>query len=149
MRHGLLQASFIPALEQRDLRDLTRYHTRLVQERRREVNRVQGVLERANIKLAAVATDIMGVSARALVAALVEGRADPATMAELAKRRMRSKIPLLERALTELGRDHHLSRLPAGTPILGQHRCPQAAPDHVAETGRSLERPPARSRTSR
>jgi transposase len=107
MRHGLLQASFIPPLEQRDLRDLTRYRTKLVQERSREVNRVQGVLERANIKLAAVATDIMGVSARAILAALVEGRADPATMAELAKRRMRSKIPLLEQALTGLVRDHH------------------------------------------
>ncbi len=107
MRHGLLQASFIPALEQRDVRDLTRDRTRLVQERSREVNRVQGVLERANIKLAAVATDIMGVSARAILAALVEGRADPATMAELAKRRMRSKMPLLEQALTGLVRDHH------------------------------------------
>jgi transposase len=107
MRYGLLRASFIPPREQRDLRDLTRYRTKLVQERSREVNRVQGVLERANIKLAAVATDIMGVSARAILAALVEGRADPATMAELAKRRMRSKIPLLEQALTGLVRDHH------------------------------------------
>jgi transposase len=107
MRYGLLRASFIPPLEQRDLRDLTRYRTKLVQEHSREVNRVQGVLERANIKLAAVATDIMGVSARAILAALVEGRADPATMAELAKRRMRSKIPLLEQALTGLVRDHH------------------------------------------
>jgi hypothetical protein len=107
MRYGLLQASFIPPIEQRDLRDLTRYRTKLVQERSREVNRVQGVLERANIKLAAVATDIMGVSARAILAALVEGRADPATMAELAKRRMRSKIPMLEQALTGLVRDHH------------------------------------------
>jgi transposase len=107
MRHGLLRASFIPPLAQRDLRDLTRYRTRLVQERSREVTRVQGVLERANIKLAAVATDIMGVSARAILAALVEGRADPATMAELAKRRMRRKIPLLEQALTGLVRDHH------------------------------------------
>ena len=68
---------------------------------------MQGVLERANIKLASVATDIMGVSARAILTALVEGRADPATMAELAKRRMRSKIPLLEQALTGLVRDHH------------------------------------------
>jgi transposase len=96
MRYGLLRASFIPPREQRDLRDLTRDRTQLVQERRREVYRVQGVLERANIKLAAVATDIMGVSARAILAALVEGRADPATMAELAKRRMRRKMPLLE-----------------------------------------------------
>jgi transposase len=107
MRYGLLRASFIPPLAQRDLRDLTRYRTKLVQEHSREVNRVQGVLERANIKLASVATDIMGVSARAILAALVEGRADPATMAELAKRRMRSKIPLLEQALTGLVRDHH------------------------------------------
>src|SRR5918995_2666341 len=107
MRYGLLQASFIPPQGQRELRELTRDRTKLVQERRREVNRVQGVLERANIKVAAVATDIMGVSARAILAALVEGRADPAAMAELAKRRMRSKIPLLEQALTGLVRDHH------------------------------------------
>jgi transposase len=107
MRHGLLQASFIPAREQRDSRDLTRYRTRLVQDRSREVNRVQGVLARANIKLAAVAPDIMGVSARASLAALVGGRADPATTAGSAKRRMRSKMPLLEQALTGLVRDHH------------------------------------------
>jgi transposase len=107
MRYGLLQASFMPPQGQRDLRDLTRYRTTLVQERSREVNRVQGGLERANIKLAAVATDIMGVSGRALLAALVEWRADPATMAELAKGRMRTKIPLLEQALTGLVRDHH------------------------------------------
>jgi transposase len=88
MRYGLLRASFIPPLEQRDWRDLTRDRTTLVQEHRREVNQVQGVLEQANIKLAPVATDIMGVSARAILAALVEGRADPAAMAELAKRRM-------------------------------------------------------------
>jgi transposase len=107
MRHGLLQASFIPPAEQRDLRDLTRYRTKLVQERSREVNRVQGVLERANIKLASVASDIMGVSGRAMLAALIDGRADPATMAELAKGRLRSKIPVLEQALTGLVRDHH------------------------------------------
>lgn len=107
MRHGLLQASFIPPAEQRDLRDLTRYRTKLVQERTREVNRVQGVLERANIKLASVASDIMGVSGRAMLAALIDGRTDPATMAELAQGRLRSKIPVLEQALTGLVRDHH------------------------------------------
>ena len=95
MRYGLLQASVIPPQGQRDVRDLTRYRTKLVQERSREVNRVQGVLERANIKLAAVATDIMGVSGRAILAALLEGHAEAAVMAELAKRRMRIKIPLL------------------------------------------------------
>src|SRR5262245_5627732 len=107
MRFGLLQASFIPPKGQRDVRDLTRYRTKLVQERVREVNRVQGVLERANIKLASVITDVLGVSGRAMLEALIAGRADPATMAELAKRRMRSKIPLLEQALTGVVRDHH------------------------------------------
>src|SRR5207245_5142078 len=107
MRFGLLQASFIPPKGQRDLRDLTRYRTKLVQERVREVNRVQGVLERANIKLASVIADIMGVSGRAMLEALIAGRADPATMAALAKRRMRSKIPVLEQALTGTVRDHH------------------------------------------
>jgi transposase len=107
MRHGLLQASFIPPVAPRDLRDLTRYRTKLVQERRREVNRVQGVLERANIKLAAVATDLMGLSGRAILRALVDGRADPATMAELAHGRMRRTLPLLEQALTGLVRAHH------------------------------------------
>ena len=107
MRYGLLQASFIPPQGQRDLRDLTRYRTKLVQERSREVNRVQGVLERANIKLASVATDIMGVSGRAMLEALIAGRVDAATMAELARGRMRTKIPVLEQALTGLVREHH------------------------------------------
>jgi transposase len=107
LRHGLLQASFIPPAEQRDLRELTRDRTKLVQERSREVNRVQGVLARANIKLASVASDIMGVSGRAILAALSEGRAAPAAMAELAKGRLRSKLPVLEQALTGLVREHH------------------------------------------
>lgn len=107
LRYGLLQASFMPPAGQRDLRDLTRYRTKLVQERSREVNRVQGVLERANIKLASVASDVMGVSGRAMLDALIAGRADPATMAALARGRMRSKIPALEQALTGVVRDHH------------------------------------------
>jgi transposase len=89
------------------LRARTRDRTELVQEPSREVNRVQGVLERANLTLASVATDSMGVSARAILAALVEGQADPATMAERAKRRMRSTIPRLEQAWTGLLRDQH------------------------------------------
>lgn len=91
----------------RDLRDLTRDWTTLVQERTREVNRVQGVLERASIKLASVATDMMGVSGRAILEALITGRADPADLAMAAKGRMRSKIPVLAQALTALTRDHH------------------------------------------
>jgi len=107
MRYGLLQASFIPPAGHRDLRDLARYRTKLVQERSREVNRVQGVLERANIKLASVASDIMGVSARAMLESLIAGRTDPATMAALARGRLRSKMPLLEQALTGVVRPHH------------------------------------------
>jgi transposase len=73
LRSGWLQASVIPPAEQRDRRDLTRYRATLVQERSREVNRVQGVLERAHIKIASVASDIMGVSGRAILAALIDG----------------------------------------------------------------------------
>ena len=107
MRFGLLQASFIPPKGQRDLRDLTRYRTKLVQAQVREANRVQGVLERVNITLASVISDIMGVSGRAMLEALIAGRVDPATMAALAKRRMRTKISLLKQALTGIVHDHH------------------------------------------
>ena len=99
LRHGLLHASFIPERPQRELRELTRYRASLVHERAAEVNRVQKVLEGANIKLAAVATDIMGVSGRDMLAALIEGTADAATMAQFARGRMREKIPQLEQAL--------------------------------------------------
>ena len=94
----------MPPAGQRDVREMTRYRTTWVPERSREVNRVHGVLERAKIKLASVATDILGVSGRAIVAAVVEGRADPATMAARAQRRRRSQMPLLEQALTGLVR---------------------------------------------
>lgn len=107
MRYGFLQASCIPPVAQRDRRDLTRYRTKLVQERAREVNRGQGVLERANIKLASVASDVLGVSGRAMREALIAGQADLAPMAALAKRRMRSQSPALEQALTGRVRDHH------------------------------------------
>jgi transposase len=102
LRYGLLQASFIPPQGQRDLRDLTRYRTTLVQERSREVNRIQGVLERANIKLASMATDIMGVSGRAILAALIAGRAAPETMAELAI----GLVPAPGRAVGQEAGDH-------------------------------------------
>jgi transposase len=105
--HGLLTASFIPPRPQRALRDLTRYRTKLIQERTRVVNRVQKVLEGANIKLASVATDVMGVSARAMLEELAAGQTDPRLMAELAKGRMRNKIPQLEKALTGLVNPHH------------------------------------------
>lgn len=107
LQHGLLRASFIPPAPQRDLRDLTRYRTKLVQERARVVNRVQKVLESANIKLSSVAKDILGVSARAMLEALVTGESNPKIMAQLARTRLRKKIPELEKALTGLVRDHH------------------------------------------
>jgi transposase len=105
--HGLLTASFIPPRPQRALRDLTRYRTKLVQERTRVVNRVQKLLEGANIKLASVATDVMGVSARAMLEEIAAGQTDPRQMAELARGRMRNKIPELEKALTGLVGPHH------------------------------------------
>ena len=96
--YGLLKPSFIPAKPQRDLRDLTRYRTKLVQERARVVNRVQKLLENANIKLASVASDVLGVSGRRMLMALVDGESDPAVMAELSKGRLRNKIPQLRKA---------------------------------------------------
>jgi len=105
--HGLLKASFVPPKPQRALRDLTRYRTTLIQERARVVNRVQKVLEGANIKLAAVASDILGVSARAMLEEIVAGATDPTTLAALARGRLRNKIPELERALTGRVGDHH------------------------------------------
>lgn len=107
LQHGLLTASFIPNQAQRDLRDLTRTRTTLIDERSRTVLRLQKVLEDANVKLAGVASDIMGVSARQMLDALVAGTSDPATMAELAKGRLRTKRAALERALTGHMRDHH------------------------------------------
>lgn len=99
MQHGLLRPSFVPPAPQRALRDLTRHRSSFVQGRAALVNRVQKVLEGANIKLACVASDVMGVSARAMLDALVAGEEDPALLAELAKGRMRPKRDLLERAL--------------------------------------------------
>ena len=107
LQHGLLKGSFVPDSSQRQLRDLTRYRTSLVREHSRAVNRLQKVLEDANIKLAAVASDIMGVSARAMLEALVAGQTDPAVLADLAKKRLREKIPELQQALAGRVAPHH------------------------------------------
>jgi transposase len=106
LRHGLLTASFVPGRPQRELRELTRYRTSLVRERTAEANRLQKTLEGANIKLAAVATDILGVSGRQMLAALVAGTEDAAALAELAKGRLREKLPELRRALQGRFGDH-------------------------------------------
>lgn len=99
LRHGLLRASFVPPLGQRELRDLTRARSTFVRTRATLVNRVHKVLEGANIKLGSVASDVMGVSGRAMLAALVEGQSSPLEMAELARGRMRDKRDLLAKAL--------------------------------------------------
>lgn len=107
LQHGLLKASYIPPVEQRDLRDLIRYRTSLIQERTREVNRVQKVLEDANIKLASVASNVMGVSGREMLEQIIAGQDDPTRLAQLARGVLRKKIAELERALTGRIRDSH------------------------------------------
>jgi transposase len=107
LQHGLLSASFIPPPPIRELRDLTRQRAEVVRDRAAVANRIQKVLEDANIKLASVATDVLGVSGRAMLRALIAGREDPAELAELAQRRLRGKIPELRLALHGRVTDHH------------------------------------------
>lgn len=107
MQHGLLQRSFIPDRQQRELRELARYRLSLVQERSRFANRLQKVLEDTNIKLAAVATDMQGVSAQAMLRALIQGETDPNVLASMAKGRMRKKQDELARALVGQLTEHH------------------------------------------
>jgi len=99
LRHGLLRASFIPNRDQRDLRELTRYRTQLIHTRASEVNRLQKTLEAANIKLAAVLTDVTGVSGQRILDALVQGRTDPEQLADLAHWRAQKKRAELEQAV--------------------------------------------------
>src|SRR5262245_2088245 len=93
LRHGLLHASFVPDRPQRELRELTRYRTTLIRERAAEANRLQKTLEGANSKLGSVATDVLGVSGRHMLAALVAGTSDPTSLAELARGKLRDKLP--------------------------------------------------------
>ena len=104
---GLLRASFVPPEPIRQLRDLTRYRSTLAVERTREAQRLEKELEDAGIKLSSVATDILGVSGRAMLAALIAGHDDAAALADMAKGRMRSKIPALVEALTGNFGEHH------------------------------------------
>jgi transposase len=104
---GLLKASFVPPPEIRDLRDLTRYRGQQVGDRAQEVNRLHKVLEDAGVKLSTVASDVLGASGRAMLSALVEGTTDPVVLADLARGRLRQKLPLLQRALEGKFRPHH------------------------------------------
>jgi transposase len=107
LQHGLLKGSFIPLTEQRELRELTRHRTNLVEDRARVVNRLQKTLEDTNLKLGDVATDITGKSARAILTAMLDGQTDPTILAELARGRMRAKRAELEQALVGVIKPHH------------------------------------------
>lgn len=104
---GLLRSSLVPPQPIRDLRDLTRYRKRQIEDRAQEVNRLVRLLEDAGLKLASVASDVMGVSGRAMMAALLHGQTDPGALAELARGRLRRKLPALREALQGRFRAHH------------------------------------------
>jgi transposase len=108
LRHGLLQPSFIPPAPIRELRDLMRYRKSLIGERSQEANRLQKVLETANIKLAMVASNVLGVSGRQMLTALLGGEQNAEVLAELARGRLREKLPLLRRALVGRVQPYHL-----------------------------------------
>jgi transposase len=107
LRHGLVRSSFVPPRPQRHLRDLTRGRSTLVEERARVINRLQKVLEDANLKLASVVTDITGVSAMEMLEGLIAGETDPKKLAQHARCRMRRKLPELEAALEGKLEIHH------------------------------------------
>ena len=107
LENGLLRGSFVPPVPIRDLRDLTRYRKKQIQERTREVNRLQKVLEEAGLKLTSVLSDIMGLSGRAMVKALAGGTTEPSVIADLARGRLRGKLPALRQALQGRFRPHH------------------------------------------
>jgi transposase len=107
LEHGLLRGSFVPPPLIRDLRDLTRYRRVLTDERTREANRLHKLLQEAGIKLASVASDVLGVSGRAMLEALVQGTTDPAVLADLARGKLRRKLPALRQALAGRFRPHH------------------------------------------
>jgi transposase len=108
LEHGLVRPSFVPPKEIRQLRDLTRYRKRQIEERTREVQRLEIVLQDAGIKLSSVAMRVLGASGRAMLDALVEGTADPEVLADLAKARLRKKIPASKEALEgHFSKDHH------------------------------------------
>ncbi len=104
---GLLRASFVPPRDRRELRDLTRHRVKLVQQHTQVVNRLHAVLQDANIKLSSVASDILGASGRDMIEALQRGEDDPGQLADLARGRLRAKLPQLRSALEGQVREHH------------------------------------------
>ncbi|MDT8719761.1 IS110 family transposase [Clostridium sp. 19966] len=106
LKHGLLRGSFIPSRDQRELRELVRYRRSIISERSREISRIQKILQGANIKLDSVASNILGVSGRHMIEKIIEGNTDCNTLAELAKGKLKNKIPELKKALNGLIADH-------------------------------------------
>lgn len=111
LRHGLLQGSYIPDRDQRELRELIRYRKSLIQERSREINRMQKVLEGCNIKLGSVLSDINGVSGRLMLQNIINGVEDPEQLASLAQGKAKSKVTTLQQALTGIVGDHQRKML--------------------------------------
>lgn len=99
VRHGLVKASYIPNRDQRELREITRYRQEVIEERARELNRIQAVLEGCNVKLSSVITDISGKSGMTILKAIVSGETDPVVLSELAEGRARDKIPEMQKSL--------------------------------------------------
>jgi len=119
--HGLVRGSFVPPEPIRQLRDLTRTRTAITRERSREIQRLEKLLEDAGIKLSSVATDIVGVSGRAMIEALIAGERDAGRMADLAQRRMRIKIPQLTEALIGRFNEHHAFLARVHLDLIDQH----------------------------
>ena len=136
--HGLVRGSFVPPEPIRQLRDLTRTRTSITRERSREIQRLEKLLEDAGIKLSSVATDIVGVSGRAMIEALIGGDDDAAGMADLAQRRMRIKIPLLTEALVGRFNEHHAFLARLHLDLIDQHT---AAIDQLTERIEAMMEP--------
>lgn len=119
--HGLVRGSFVPPAPIRELRDLTRARTAITRERSREAQRLEKQLEDSGIKLSSVASDILGVSGRAMLEALIAGEHDPVVLSELAKRRLRHKIPQLTEALNGRFTGHHAFMVRVHLDLIDQH----------------------------
>lgn len=111
VRHGLVKPSYIPNREQRELRELVRYRNEIVAERARELNRIQAVLEGANIKLGSVVSDISGATGMAILHALIEGKTDSVYLSTLAKGSLVKKVEIMQRALNGSVREHQIQML--------------------------------------
>jgi transposase len=145
LQHGLLRGSYIPSAPQRELRELTRYRTNLVEERARAVNRLQKRLPDTNLKLGDVVTDIMGKSARAMVEALLAGQTDPGVLADLARGRLKAKRTQLEEALVGVLKPHHRFMLAEHLPLIDT--LDEAITRASQEIAQRLDPPPDSTKT--